>query len=135
MKIAMISDHASPLVAMGGVDTGGQNVHVAALSAALVRRGHDVEVFTRRDDATVPERVRSEDGYDVVHVPAGPARRISKDGCYPTCRSSPSVFAIVSRGHSSTSRTHTSGCPASPADSRVRRAGYRSCTRSTRWAS
>ncbi|NKR28709.1 glycosyltransferase [Rhodococcus hoagii] len=83
MKIAMISDHASPLVTMGGVDTGGQNVHVAALSAALVGRGHDVEVFTRRDDATIPERVRSEDGYDVVHVPAGPARRISKDELLP----------------------------------------------------
>ncbi|WP_420879877.1 glycosyltransferase [Rhodococcus sp. (in: high G+C Gram-positive bacteria)] len=83
MKIAMISDHASPLVAMGGVDTGGQNVHVAALSAALVRRGHDVEVFTRRDDESLPERVRSEDGYDVVHVPAGPATRIPKDALLP----------------------------------------------------
>lgn len=83
MKIAMVSDHASPLVAMGGVDTGGQNVHVAALSAALVRCGHEVEVFTRLDDDSLPERVRADDGYDVVHVPAGPPRKIPKDDLLP----------------------------------------------------
>ena len=45
----MISEHASPLAALGGADAGGQNVHVAALAAALARRGHEVTVFTRRD--------------------------------------------------------------------------------------
>ncbi len=34
MRIAMISEHASPLAALGGVDAGGQNAHVAELSAA-----------------------------------------------------------------------------------------------------
>ena len=34
MEIAMVSEHASPLATLGGVDAGGQNVHVAALSAA-----------------------------------------------------------------------------------------------------
>ncbi|MCW2744053.1 MAG: hypothetical protein JWM48_603, partial [Mycobacterium sp.] len=29
MNIAMISEHASPLAVLGGVDAGGQNVHVA----------------------------------------------------------------------------------------------------------
>ncbi|WP_455837168.1 hypothetical protein, partial [Pseudarthrobacter siccitolerans] len=38
MKISMISEHASPLAALGGVDAGGQNVHVAALSEALAKR-------------------------------------------------------------------------------------------------
>ncbi|MDT5386686.1 MAG: D-inositol-3-phosphate glycosyltransferase, partial [Mycobacterium sp.] len=40
MKIAMVSEHASPLAMLGGVDAGGQNVHVAELSAGLARRGH-----------------------------------------------------------------------------------------------
>ena len=35
----MVSEHASPLAALGGVDAGGQNVHVAALSLAMGRRG------------------------------------------------------------------------------------------------
>ena len=34
MRIAMISEHASPLAALGGEDAGGQNTHVADLSAA-----------------------------------------------------------------------------------------------------
>ncbi|MGY1752095.1 glycosyltransferase [Blastococcus sp. SYSU D01042] len=79
MKIDLVSEHASPLAAIGGVDAGGQNVHVAALAAGLARRGHDVTVHTRRDDASLPERVVLQDGYDVVHVPAGPARELPKD--------------------------------------------------------
>ena len=31
MRIAMVSEHASPLAAVGGVDAGGQNVHVLEL--------------------------------------------------------------------------------------------------------
>ncbi|MGE2691072.1 glycosyltransferase [Mycolicibacterium pulveris] len=79
MKIAMVSEHASPLAALGGADAGGQNVHVAELSAALARRGHRVTVYTRRDDPELPERVRTEQGYTVVHVPAGPPEQLPKD--------------------------------------------------------
>ncbi|PPG11725.1 glycosyl transferase, partial [Rathayibacter sp. AY1E8] len=50
LTIAMVSEHASPLATLGGVDAGGQNVHVAALADALARRGHRVVVYTRRDD-------------------------------------------------------------------------------------
>ena len=38
MKIAMVSEHASPLAVLGGEDAGGQNVHVAALASALADR-------------------------------------------------------------------------------------------------
>jgi glycosyltransferase involved in cell wall biosynthesis len=79
MKIALVSEHASPLAAIGGVDAGGQNVHVAALAAGLAGRGHEVTVHTRRDDAGLPERVRTADGYDVVHVAAGPPTALAKD--------------------------------------------------------
>ncbi len=34
-KIDIVSEHASPLADPGGPDAGGQNVHVAELSAAL----------------------------------------------------------------------------------------------------
>jgi outer membrane receptor protein involved in Fe transport len=50
LRIAMVSEHASPLAALGGVDTGGQNTHVAELATALAERGHEVRVYTRRDD-------------------------------------------------------------------------------------
>ncbi|MER7082123.1 glycosyltransferase family 1 protein, partial [Saccharopolyspora kobensis] len=44
MKIDLVSEHASPLAALGGVDAGGQNAHVAELATGLARRGHDVVV-------------------------------------------------------------------------------------------
>ncbi len=83
MKISMVSEHASPLAALGGVDAGGQNVHVAALSAALARRGHDVRVYTRRDDTALPDRVRIGPRLDVVHIQAGPPCRVPKDELLP----------------------------------------------------
>ncbi|KUH65446.1 glycosyl transferase [Mycolicibacterium novocastrense] len=79
MRIAMVSEHASPLAALGGVDAGGQNVHVAQLSAALARRGHQVTVYTRRDNRDLPDRVVTPEGYTVVHVTAGPAEPVPKD--------------------------------------------------------
>jgi len=83
MRIAMVSEHASPLAVLGGQDAGGQNVHVAALSAALAERGHDVVVYTRRDDPDLPERMQLTGGVEVVHVPAGPASVIGKDDMVP----------------------------------------------------
>ena len=83
MKIAMISEHASPLAALGGVDAGGQNVHVAALSEALAKRGHHVTVYTRRDATELPSRVRVGRRLEVVHVDAGPARHVPKDELLP----------------------------------------------------
>jgi glycosyltransferase involved in cell wall biosynthesis len=79
IRIAMVSEHASPLAVLGGVDAGGQNVHVAELSAALARRGHEVVVYTRRDSPDLPERVPTPDGYTVVNVPAGPPEALPKD--------------------------------------------------------
>jgi len=86
MRIALISEHASPVAAIAGVDAGGQNVHVAELAAALHRLGHDVTVYTRRDATDLPEAVRTAHGFDVVHVPAGPARQIPKDELLPYMR-------------------------------------------------
>ena len=86
MRIGMISEHASPLAALGGVDAGGQNLHVAELAAALVRDGHDVKVYTRRDCPDAAERVRSDAGYDVIHVPAGPEAALGKDHLFPYMR-------------------------------------------------
>jgi hypothetical protein len=86
MKVAMISEHASPLAPIAGVDAGGQNVHVAELAAALARQGHAVTVYTRRDSPDLPDVVISPRGYDVVYVPAGPEISLSKDKLLPFMR-------------------------------------------------
>ena len=83
MKIALVSEHASPLAVVGGVDAGGQNVHVAALATELTRLGHAVTVFTRRDDPQAPAQVNAPDGYVVEHVPAGPPTEVPKDELLP----------------------------------------------------
>ena len=83
MKVAMVSEHASPLAALGGVDAGGQNVHVAALARGLAQRGHRVTVFTRRDDPDLPAVVPLAPGVVVRHLDAGPAEPIAKDDLLP----------------------------------------------------
>jgi glycosyltransferase involved in cell wall biosynthesis len=83
MKIALVSEHASPLAALGDADAGGQNVHVAALADHLTRRGHDVTVHTRRDDPDLPDQVTTDAGYTVEHVPAGPPEPVPKDLLLP----------------------------------------------------
>jgi D-inositol-3-phosphate glycosyltransferase len=83
MRIAMVSEHASPLALLGGVDAGGQNVHVAALATTLARRGDEVIVHTRRDDPALPRRVPLAPGVIVDHVDAGPPRPLPKDALAP----------------------------------------------------
>ncbi len=83
MKVAMVSEHASPLAAFGGVDAGGQNVHVAALAAAMGRRGAEVVVYTRREDASLPKRVALAPRVTVEHVDAGPSEPVPKDFLLP----------------------------------------------------
>ncbi len=83
LSIALVSEHASPLAALGGVDAGGQNVHVACLAGALADRGHRVTVYTRRDARDLPDRVALRDGVEVHHVPAGPPEHIPKDELLP----------------------------------------------------
>ena len=83
LRIAMISDHASPLAAAGGVDSGGQNIYVAQVARHLARQGHAVDVFTRRDDPALPEVLQWADGVRVVHVPAGPAHAVRKEELLP----------------------------------------------------
>ncbi|MFV0131250.1 glycosyltransferase [Streptomyces sp. HMX112] len=83
LSIALVSEHASPLAVLGGVDAGGQNVHVARLAGALADRGHRVTVYTRRDSRDLPDRVPLRPGVEVHHVPAGPARAVPKDELLP----------------------------------------------------
>lgn len=78
-RIAMISDHASPLAEAGATDSGGQNVYVAQVSRHLARMGYAVDVFTRRDRRGLPEVLEWEPGVRVIHLPAGPARFIPKE--------------------------------------------------------
>jgi glycosyltransferase involved in cell wall biosynthesis len=82
MKIALISEHASPLAVAGGVDSGGQNIYVANVARQLHKAGHQVDVFTRRDRALLP-LMSDMNGIRVIHVPAGPPMQLPKERLLP----------------------------------------------------
>lgn len=82
-KIALISDHASPLALLGGVDSGGQNVYVANVARQLARQGCQVDVFTRRDSPRQAPIYRWRSNIRVIHVPAGPPEFVPKEELLP----------------------------------------------------
>ncbi len=94
-RIALISEHASPLAAAGGVDSGGQNIYVAQVARHLANLGYAVDVFTRRDHPAQPETLDWRPGVRVVHVPAGPAAYVRKEALLPLM----DEFAAYVRDH------------------------------------
>ena len=82
-RIAIISEHASPLATLGGVDNGGQNVYVAQVANQLAARGYRVDVYTRRDEEGLPEVVKFINRVRVIHVTAGPSRFVPKEKLLP----------------------------------------------------
>ncbi|ASZ13826.1 glycosyltransferase [Chitinophaga pendula] len=82
-RIAFISDHASPLAALGGVDTGGQNVYVGELAKHLVRKGYEIDVFTRWENPHLPQRLQWINGVRIIHIDAGPRTTVAKEDLLP----------------------------------------------------
>lgn len=82
-RVAMISEHASPVALLGGVDAGGQNVYVDAVSRGLARHGFQTDVFTVANDPSLPEIIDWADGVRVVNVPVGADGPLPKDALWP----------------------------------------------------
>jgi glycosyltransferase involved in cell wall biosynthesis len=82
-NIAFISDHASPLANLGGVDTGGQNVYVAQLARFLAQAGYHIDIYTRCDNSGLQQVVNWLPGVRVIHIKAGPVAVIPKEELLP----------------------------------------------------
>ncbi|HCF27205.1 MAG TPA: phosphoheptose isomerase, partial [Cyanobacteria bacterium UBA11049] len=82
-RIALISEHASPLAILGGVDGGGQNVYVGEIAKNLANLGYKVDVFTRRDSKLLPEVAEWMNGVRIVHVSAGSPEYVRKEDLLP----------------------------------------------------
>lgn len=83
LRVALISEHASPLAQQGSVDAGGQNVYVLHVAQALARQGHHVDVLTRRDQRSLATAVDLRPGVRVLHIDAGPAEFVPKEQLLP----------------------------------------------------
>jgi D-inositol-3-phosphate glycosyltransferase len=80
--IAFISEHASPLADLGGVDTGGQNVYVAQLTTFLANT-HHIDIYTRWENAALPQVINWKSGIRIIHIKAGPQSIIPKEELLP----------------------------------------------------
>ncbi|MEV6025999.1 glycosyltransferase [Streptomyces sp. NPDC052036] len=80
LAIALVSAHPGPL---GGAGTGGRSTQIADLAGALAERGHRVTLYTRRDDADLPDRAALRVGVELRRVPAGPPEPLSMDELLP----------------------------------------------------
>jgi len=82
-RIAIVSEHASPLALAGSVDSGGQNVYVAQIARQFASAGCAVDIYTRRDDARLAEVVNWGGNLRIIHVPAGPPVPLLKEELLP----------------------------------------------------
>ena len=81
-RIAFISDHASPLATLGGIDSGGQNVYVAEVARCLSHLGYEIDIFTRRTAVEQKEIIKFEEHIRVIHITAGPVQDLPKEELY-----------------------------------------------------
>ncbi|HVL92456.1 MAG TPA: glycosyltransferase [Acidimicrobiales bacterium] len=78
-SLAVLSMHTSPLDQPGRGDSGGLNVYVRQLTAALARSGTRCDVYTRASSPAQPAMVDVEPGVVVHHVAAGPVAGMAKE--------------------------------------------------------
>jgi len=78
-RLAILSLHTSPLSQPGAGDSGGMNVYVRELAAAIARSGAECDVFTRAWSEGLAPVVDVEPGLRVHHVRAGRPEPIAKE--------------------------------------------------------
>lgn len=97
-SIALISEHASPLATLGGVDSGGQNVYVGEIAKHLTSHGYEVDIFTRWDNQNLPEVISWIPDVRIIHVQAGPIEQLEKEYLYDYIPEfTKNVVAFISR--------------------------------------
>ncbi|MEO1693203.1 MAG: glycosyltransferase family 1 protein [Cyanobacteria bacterium J06631_6] len=77
-KIALISVHGDPAVDIGKEEAGGQNVYVRQVGEALSRQGWQVDMFTRRSDASQEKVVEHNANCRTIRLTAGPEEFVAR---------------------------------------------------------
>jgi len=82
-RIAVLTDNADPLVPLGGIEAGGENVYVNELTRALSRFGWTIDIFTRWSYPQMAQIAKLAENVRVIRLRAGPVEFISKDKLFP----------------------------------------------------
>lgn len=83
MKIALVSENASPLATLGGLVADAPCTYVGGIAGHLAEAGHQVDVLTRLDSPGLAPVVNLRPGLRVIHVPAGPLQPLSCEQLLP----------------------------------------------------
>jgi D-inositol-3-phosphate glycosyltransferase len=83
LRIAMLSIHSNPIGELGTEDTGGMSVYIRELSRELGRRGHRIDVFTRRLNGRHRPVIDLFQNVRLVHLDLPNNGNLSRLGFYP----------------------------------------------------
>ena len=75
-NIAMLTMHSCPAGRPGARDVGGMNVYVTHVARELAKSGCRVDIYTRSDRAHGRHVANITPFVRVIHVDAGPGRRV-----------------------------------------------------------
>lgn len=83
LRIAMFSIHSNPIGELGTEDTGGMSVYIRELARELGRRGHRIDVFTRRLNGRHRPVIDLFQNVRLVHLDLPNNGNLSRLGFYP----------------------------------------------------
>lgn len=81
-SIALISVHGDPAIEIGKEEAGGQNVYVRKVGEALGNLGWQVDLFTRKSNATQPTVVQHTPNCRTIRLVAGPEEFVPRQKIY-----------------------------------------------------
>ncbi len=82
LRLAILSVHSCPLGTLGGKDTGGMNVYVRELAAALGKLGHLVDIFTHEHVGGHDQVMPLGENARLIHLKAGEPGEANKVSLY-----------------------------------------------------
>jgi len=83
LRIAMLSVHSSPLGPVGTRETGGMSVYIRELARELGRRGHRIDIFTRRQEPSQAAIEPFASNVRLIHLAASVSGDAGKSSLYP----------------------------------------------------
>lgn len=78
LKIAILSVHSSPLGQPGARDTGGMSIYIRELTRELARQGHQIDIYTRSQDSSLPEIISLDKRARLIHIQSGESTNLDK---------------------------------------------------------